>query len=291
MSELRISNLHARVAGVEILRGVDLVVRSGEVHAVMGPNGCGKSTLSHTIMGRSDYEVTDGSVAIDGDELLGLPTWQRAARGVFLAMQYPVEVPGVSVGALVGASMRSRDIAPGDLESRIAGEARRLHVRDEFLTRGVNDEFSGGEKKRLETLQLAVLQPKFAVLDEIDSGLDVDALRDVSRRVEAMTKEDDLGVLAITHYSRLLTELRPDHVHVMMAGRIVTSGGPELADELEAHGYEGVANRLGVDELDIRTEGESSKFDRAKTQSLADMLKEREGASARDDDPFADPLA
>ncbi len=290
MSELRISNLHARVAGVEILRGVDLTVHSGEVHAVMGPNGCGKSTLSHTIMGRSDYEVTDGSVTIDGDELLGLPTWQRAARGVFLAMQYPVEVPGVPVRALVGASLRSRSLDDDDLDARIATEAQRLHVRDEFLRRGVNDEFSGGEKKRVETLQLAVLRPKFAVLDEIDSGLDVDALRDVSRRVEAMTKEADLGVLAITHYSRLLAELRPDHVHVMMAGRIVTSGGPELADELEADGYDGLAARLGIDELEIQVGTSTSKFDRAKTQSLADMLKEREGAAAADD-PFADPLA
>jgi Fe-S cluster assembly ATP-binding protein len=290
MSELRISNLHARVAGVEILRGVDLTVRTGEVHAVMGPNGCGKSTLSHTIMGRSDYEVTEGSVTIDGDQLLGLPTWQRATRGLFLAMQYPVEVPGVPVRALVTASLRSRGLDAGDLESRIATEAQRLHVREEFLRRGVNDEFSGGEKKRVETLQLAVLRPKFAVLDEIDSGLDVDALRDVSRRVEAMTKEADLGVLAITHYSRLLAELRPDHVHVMMAGRIVTSGGPELADELEADGYDGLAARLGIDELDIRVGATGSKFDRAKTQSLADMLKERESNTAVDD-PFADPLA
>ncbi len=292
MSELIIRELHAQVAGIEILRGVDLVVRSGEVHAVMGPNGCGKSTLSHTIMGRSDYQVTAGSVTVDGEELLGLPTWQRAARGLFLAMQYPVEVPGVSVRALVGASMRSREVDHDDLDDRISLEAQRLHVHDEFLRRGVNDEFSGGEKKRVETLQLAVLQPKFAVLDEIDSGLDVDALRDVSRRVEAMTKEDQLGVLAITHYSRLLTELRPDFVHVMMAGRIVTSGGPELADELEAHGYEGLAARLGIDELEIRTDLVSSKFDRAKTQSLADMLKDRDGAaSTTADDPFADPLA
>ena len=293
MSELRIEGLRAEVAGIEILRGVDLAVRSGEVHAVMGPNGCGKSTLSHTLMGRSDYRVTAGSVMIDGAELLGLPTWERAAKGLFLAMQYPVEVPGVPIGALIGASLRSRGLDETGIADRIAREAERLHVRDEFLARGVNDEFSGGEKKRVETLQLAVLEPKFAVLDEIDSGLDVDALRDVSRRVEAMTKEGALGVLAITHYSRLLTELRPDFVHVMLAGRVVASGGPELADELEAHGYEGLAERLGVTELTIERPAEpKAGFDRAKTQSLADLLKEREASAQAGPlaDPFADPL-
>jgi Fe-S cluster assembly ATP-binding protein len=294
MSVLRISNLHATVGDVEILRGVDLEIASGEVHAVMGPNGCGKSTLSHTLMGRPDYTVTAGSVTIDGQELLGLPTWQRAGAGLFLAMQYPVEVPGVPVSALVGASLRSRGLDDSNVDVLVGREADRLHVRDEFLARGVNDEFSGGEEKRIETLQLAILEPKFAVLDEIDSGLDVDALRDVSRRVEAMTKERALGVLAITHYSRLLTELRPDFVHVMLAGRVVASGGPELADELEAHGYEGLAERLGVTELTIERRAEpKAGFDRAKTQSLADLLKEREVGADVDPlaDPFADPLA
>jgi Fe-S cluster assembly ATP-binding protein len=283
-SVLAIRGLRATVADTEILRGVDVEIASGEVHAIMGPNGSGKSTLSHTMMGRGDYTVTAGSVTIDGEELLGLATWERAAKGLFLAMQYPVEVPGVPVAALVGASLRSRGLDETGVDARLAVEAARLHVSDEFLTRGVNDEFSGGEKKRIETLQLAVLQPKFAILDEIDSGLDVDALRDVSRRVEAMTKEQSLGVLAITHYSRLLTELRPDRVHVMMAGRIVTSGGPELADELEESGYEGVAARLGITELSIERAVDSRPgFDRAKTQSIADMLEER--------DPFSDPLA
>jgi Fe-S cluster assembly ATP-binding protein len=243
MSVLKVVDLHAAVDGVEILRGVDLEVASGEVHALMGPNGSGKSTLSHALMGRADYDVTAGSITIDGEELLGLPTWQRARRGLFLAMQYPVEVPGVRVADLVAAAHGAGN---GSLED----EAARLGVDEQFLRRGINDALSGGEKKRLETLQLAVLRPKFAVLDEIDSGLDVDALRDVSRRVEAMTTEADLGVLAITHYARLLTELRPDRVHVLMGGRIVSSGGPELADELEEHGYEGLAQRLGVEELE-----------------------------------------
>ncbi len=242
MSVLTIRDLHASVAGVEILRGVDLEVASGEVHALMGPNGSGKSTLSHVLMGRDDYTVTEGSVVLDGEELLGRPTWERARAGLFLTHQYPVEVAGVRVLELVTAATDGDEGAIG----RIDGEASRLAVRDEFLTRGVNVEFSGGEQKRAETLQLAVLRPKFAVLDEIDSGLDVDALRDVARRIEAMTNDDDLGVLAITHYARLLTELRPDRVHVFMGGRVVTSGGPELADELEAAGYDGLAQRLGI---------------------------------------------
>jgi FeS assembly ATPase SufC len=243
VSVLRIADLHASVAGVEILRGVELEVSSGEVHALMGPNGSGKSTLSHVLMGRSDYTVTSGSVTIDGEELLGMPTWERARKGLFLTHQYPVEVAGVRVVDLVTAATDGTF----DAEERIESEAERLSVRDEFLTRGVNVEFSGGEQKRTETLQLAVLEPRFAILDEIDSGLDVDALRDVSRRIEAMTEETGLGVLAITHYARLLTELRPDRVHVFMGGRVVTSGGPELADELEVSGYDGLAARLGIE--------------------------------------------
>jgi len=251
MSTLRVSGLHAGIDRQEILRGVDLEVASGEVHALMGPNGSGKSTLAHALMGRHEYTVTSGSVTIDGEELLGMPTWQRAARGLFIAMQYPVEVPGVRLEDFMAAAIRGRGGDPDrdGLAERLRTEARRLGVEDEFLTRGINDEFSGGEKKRLETLQLAVLEPKFAVLDEIDSGLDVDAMRDVSRAVAEMASAGDLGVLAITHYARLLTELRPDRVHVLMAGRVIGSGGPELADQLEAEGYEGVARSFGVEEL------------------------------------------
>jgi Fe-S cluster assembly ATP-binding protein len=251
VSVLKITDLHAAVGGHEILRGVDLELASGEVHALMGPNGSGKSTLAHALMGRDDYDVTAGSVTVDGEELLGLPTWQRAERGLFLAMQYPVEVPGVRLVDFLGAAIRGRDREPNGLAGRLADEAERLHVHEQFLTRGVNVEFSGGEQKRAETLQLAVLEPSFAVLDEIDSGLDVDALRDVARRIEAMTTEDELGVLAITHYARLLSELRADRVHVLMGGRIVASGGPELADTLERTGYEGLADELGVEELAV----------------------------------------
>src|SRR3954447_24632240 len=236
MSALIIDDLHATVTGLEILRGVSLEAASGEVHVVMGPNGCGKSTLAHTLMGRADYTVTAGSVMLDSTDLLALPTWARAHAGLFVAMQYPVEVPGVPVEELVGAAQRAagRDGDSGALHERLEREAERLGIEESFLERGVNDEFSGGGQKRLETLQPALLQPKFAVLDEIDSGLDVDALGDVARRVRAMTSENELGVIAITHYARLLRDLRPDYVHVMMAGRIVRSGGPELADRVEA---------------------------------------------------------
>jgi Fe-S cluster assembly ATP-binding protein len=275
MSVLTISDLRVSVDGHSILRGVDLELRSGEVHAIMGPNGSGKSTLSHALMGRGDYEVTGGSVTLDGEELLGLPTWQRAVKGVFLAMQYPVEVPGVRLDDFLVAARRSRGEAAPDTAETVRAEAERLGVRTALLERGVNDEFSGGEKKRAETLQLAVLRPKFAVLDEIDSGLDVDALREVARRVEAMTDENDLGVLAITHYARLLDELRPDRVHVMLAGRIVQSGGPELAQRLEETGYEAIAAELGIDELTVERREKADPF----------------GDPTIANNPFADPLA
>ncbi|TMK60563.1 MAG: Fe-S cluster assembly ATPase SufC [Actinobacteria bacterium] len=264
MSILRVSDLHASVGTFEALHGVSLEIESGEVHVLMGPNGSGKSTLAHALMGRPEYEVTSGSVTIDGVELLGLPTWERAAQGLLLAMQYPVQVPGVTVLELVTAAARAAHpedpSVVADASERLAKEANRLGVRDELLARGVNDEFSGGEQKRMETLQLTVLRPKFAVLDEIDSGLDVDALRDVARRVEAMTKEDELGLLAITHYARLLVELQPDRVHVLMAGRIVASGGSELVEELEEVGYEGLAARLGIQTLAVEKPPEADPF-------------------------------
>ena len=275
MSTLRIAGLRAAVDRQEILRGVDLEVESGEVHALMGPNGSGKSTLAHALMGRSEYEVRDGSVTLDGEELLGLPTWERATKGLFLAMQYPVEVPGVRLVDFLAAALRGRGEAPNGLGERVEAEAARLEIAEQFLRRGVNVEFSGGEQKRAETLQLAVLEPKFAVLDEIDSGLDVDALRDVARRVEAMTEERNLGVLAITHYARVLSELRADRVHVLMGGRVVTSGGPELADELERVGYEGLAAELGVETLAVETLTERDPFTDTTIES----------------NPFADPLA
>jgi Fe-S cluster assembly ATP-binding protein len=241
MSTLEIKDLHVSVdteeGSKEILRGVTLTIRSGETHAIMGPNGSGKSTLAYSIAGHPKYTVTSGSVTLDGEDVLAMKVDERARAGVFLAMQYPVEVPGVRLEDFMAAALRGRGVEPNGLSERVQREAERLGVHDEFLTRAINDEFSGGEKKRLETLQLAVLEPKFAILDEIDSGLDVDALRAVSRRIEAATNERGVGVLAITHYSRLLHELRPDHVHVLVKGHIRKSGGPELAAELERTGY------------------------------------------------------
>ncbi|HEX2046844.1 MAG TPA: Fe-S cluster assembly ATPase SufC [Acidimicrobiales bacterium] len=239
MSTLTISGLRAGVEGKEILRGVDLEVSSGQVHAVMGPNGSGKSTLAHVIMGGPGYEVYGGSITLDGTDLLALPTWQRAQAGLFLAMQYPTEVPGVSLQDAMAAALAPRGRAVPDLGEVVAAEAEKIGFSRTLLGRPLNVDMSGGEKKRNETLQLAVLAPRIAVLDEIDSGLDVDALRAVARRVEAITNEVGLGVLVITHYSRLLRELRPDVVSVLRKGRIVTSGGPELAEDLESTGYAG----------------------------------------------------
>ena len=237
MGELRIQGLKAEVVGREILHGIDLVVGSGEVHAVMGPNGSGKSTLSHVLMGKPGYKVTAGSVTLDGVEILGMPTWQRAQAGLFLAMQYPVEVPGVSLDDLLSEALSATGRDASIVHAAVAAEAERIGLATRLLDRPVNVDLSGGEKKRNETMQLAVLRPRFAILDELDSGLDVDALRACSRRVEEATTEFNLGVLAITHYTRLLEELKPDVVHILANGRIATSGGPELADELEDTGY------------------------------------------------------
>jgi Fe-S cluster assembly ATP-binding protein len=237
MSELIIEGLRAGVGGAEIIKGIDLAIRSGEVHAVMGPNGAGKSTLSAVIMGRPGYEVTGGSITLDDIDVLALPAWKRAVAGLYLVMQYPIEVPGVMLDDVLGEALTSRGRDISDLGEVLRAEAARINFDERFLHRALNVDLSGGEKKRNETLQLAVLHPKIAILDELDSGLDIDALRDCSRRVEDLSNEGDLGVLAITHYSRLLTELKPDHVHILVKGQIVTSGGPELADVLEADGY------------------------------------------------------
>lgn len=265
-SELVIRDLRAEVSGREILQGIDLTVRSGEVHAVMGPNGSGKSTLSHVLMGRPGYVVTGGSISLDGIDLLGLPVWERAQAGLFLAMQYPIEVPGVSLRDVIAESFSAGKGDGTDVTTLLRSEARRVGFDERFLERPLNVDLSGGERKRNETVQLAVLRPKIAVLDEIDSGLDVDALRAVARRIEAATTEVGLGVLAITHYTRLLQELRPDRTHVLSRGRIVASGGPELADELERTGYAGWAE----EESDL----------------AAQPLARRPTIT----DPFADPL-
>ena len=235
-SELRIEGLEASAGGSPILRGVNLVIRSGEVHAVMGPNGSGKSTLSHVLAGRPGYEVTGGSVTLDGVDLLAMEPWERAQAGLFLALQYPIEVPGVQLNDVLEASFAAGGHDPSTVPTVVGAEAERIGLDQRLLHRALNVDLSGGEKKRSETLQLAVLRPRIAVLDELDSGLDIDALRDCAQRVEALSDEG-LGVLAITHYSRLLDELRPDVVHIMVKGEIRESGGPELAGRLDVEGY------------------------------------------------------
>ena len=246
MATLEIKDLHVDVrAGTdteskEILRGVDLTVRSGETHAIMGPNGSGKSTLAYAIAGHPKYEVTSGEVLLDGVDLLALTVDERARAGLFLAMQYPVEVPGVSMSNFLrSAATAVRGEAPKlrHWVKEVKAAMTDLEIDSAFAERSVNEGFSGGEKKRHEVLQLALLQPKFAVLDETDSGLDVDALRVVSEGVNRYRAGGDVGVLLITHYTRILKHITPDMVHVFVGGRVAASGGAELADELEAHGY------------------------------------------------------
>ena len=242
MSTLQIIALHASVGDKPILQGVDLTISSGEVHAVMGPNGAGKSTLSAVVMGKPGYTVTSGSILLDGREMLGMPTWQRAVAGLHLVMQYPTEVPGVLLDDVLTEALACRGRDTSDLSERIRAEAARINFDEKFLDRPLNVDLSGGEKKRNETLQLSVLEPRIAILDELDSGLDVDALRDCARRVMDATREDGLGALVITHYSRLLEELKPSRVHILVKGRIVETGGPELADVLERDGYDAFKN-------------------------------------------------
>ena len=234
MTTLTISGLRVAVGGKEILRGFDLTMRSGEVHVIMGPNGSGKSTLAHALSGHPAYEVLDGSVTIDDVELLTLSATDRERAGLFLAMQQPMEVPGVRLIDVLEAAGAAR----AGLHERMAGEARRVDLRPELLERFVNVDLSGGERKRAEMVQFGILRPRFAVLDEIDSGLDVDALGAVARRLAASTDEWGCGVLAITHFRRLLHELTPTVIHVVSGGRVVATGGPELAEVLERDGYE-----------------------------------------------------
>jgi Fe-S cluster assembly ATP-binding protein len=235
---LEIRDLHANAGDTQILNGINLTVRSGEVHAVMGPNGAGKSTLSAVIMGKPGYTVTEGSIMLNGSDIVAMPTWQRALAGLHLVMQYPTEIPGVGIDELLSEALTERGLDPAKLTARIAGEATRIGLDEALIHRAVNVDFSGGEKKRNETLQLAVLEPRIVVLDELDSGLDIDALRDCARRVEDLTNERNLGVLVITHYSRIFADLKPNFVHILAKGRIVASGGPELAGQLERDGYE-----------------------------------------------------
>jgi len=237
MTTLEIRDLHVSVGTTQILNGITLTIKSGEVHAVMGPNGAGKSTLSAAIMGKPGYTITSGSILLDGEDVLAMPTWKRAVAGLHLVMQYPTEVPGVKLSDVLSEALTARKASLPNLNKTINEEAARISFDTELVNRAVNVDFSGGEKKRNETLQLAVLKPKIAILDELDSGLDIDALRDCAKRVEDATNEDQLGALVITHYSRLFEELKPDFVHILAKGRIVKSGGPELADELERDGY------------------------------------------------------
>ncbi len=241
-SSLKITGLEAGIDDRQILFGIDLEIKSGEVHVIMGPNGAGKSTLSNVLMGHPSYSVTSGSILLDGQELVDLPTYQRAEAGLFLAQQDPIEVPGVRIEDLLAASTRTSSLAPSDRRARLMAEAERIGVPLELMDRSVNADASGGQKKRLETLQLALFAPRIAILDEIDSGLDVDALRDVASRVHEevinpKSGREPLGVVAITHYSRIFEELHPEFVHVLVNGRIVESGGLDLAAELEANGY------------------------------------------------------
>ncbi|HEY0332506.1 MAG TPA: Fe-S cluster assembly ATPase SufC [Stenotrophomonas sp.] len=247
---LKINNLHASVAGKEILKGLSLDVKPGQVHAIMGPNGAGKSTLGNVLAGREGYEVTEGTVSFEDQALLELAPEERAAAGLFLAFQYPVEIPGVNNTYFLRAALNAQRKARGEEEldsmqflKLVRQKLAVLHLNDELLHRGVNEGFSGGEKKRNEIFQLAVLEPKLAILDETDSGLDIDALKTVADGVNSL-RAADRSFLVITHYQRLLDYIKPDVVHVLSDGRIVQTGGPELALELEKHGYAWLKDRV-----------------------------------------------
>jgi len=254
VAALEIRNLHASVEGTPILKGVTLTIKQGEIHALMGPNGSGKSTLANVLMGNPAYTVDSGQVIFDGVDLLELEPDERSRLGLFMAFQYPVAIPGVTLANFLRSAInaRRRDANPEDKGISIP-EFRRLlmdkmnylEISQDFASRYLNDGFSGGEKKRAEILQMAVLQPKIAILDETVSGLDIDALRIVASGVNRLVGPD-LGVLVITHYKRILDYIRPQHIHILMDGRIVESGGPELADQLEAAGYKPIFEKYGI---------------------------------------------
>jgi Fe-S cluster assembly ATP-binding protein len=268
---LSIENLHVAISGKEILRGVNLKVRQGEVHALMGPNGSGKSTLSYALMGHPNYEVTEGSITLDGVDLMALEPDERAKAGLFLAFQYPTAIPGVSVANFLRhavtnvrnpARKEGEDLIPmRDFRKELREQMDELGVDQEFARRYLNDGFSGGEKKRAEILQLAMLRPAFAILDETDSGLDIDAVRIVSEGVNRVAARHGTGVLVITHYERILTFIKPQFVHVLFGGRIVEDGGPELVKILEEKGYDWVREKhpeAVQDEADMTASGAPS---------------------------------
>jgi len=245
-----ISGLKAQIEGKEILKGIDLKIQGGEIHAIMGPNGTGKSTLASALMGHPKYEVTDGEVTLNGEDVLEMAVDERARAGLFLAMQYPSEITGVTNADFLRSAINARrgegnEISLIKFVRLMEGKMKTLEMNPEFMHRYLNEGFSGGEKKRNEILQMMMLEPNLVILDEIDSGLDIDALKIVAEGVNAMRAEDR-GFLIITHYQRLLNYVKPDFVHVMMQGRIVKSGGPELAERLEAEGYEWVKDELGI---------------------------------------------
>jgi Fe-S cluster assembly ATP-binding protein len=245
---LVVNDLHVSVEGKEILRGLNLTVNTGEVHALMGPNGSGKSTLSFCLMGHPKYQVTSGQMLYRGKDLAGLPPNARAAAGIFLAFQYPTAIPGVTIANFLRAALRGvrgGDVPVKEFRQLIKTHLKSLGIAESFMTRYVNDGFSGGEKKRLEILQMAVLAPQLAVLDETDSGLDIDALKTVAEGINAL-RAPERGVLLITHYQRILNYIAPDYVHVLVNGRVVRSGGPELAHALDAKGYEEFREQVPV---------------------------------------------
>jgi len=239
---LEINDLHAGIDGNEILKGINLIIGPGEIHAIMGRNGSGKTTTANVIMGHPDFDVEKGDVILEGESLLEMEAWERARKGVFLSFQYPQAVPGLQVGNFLRksvASIRGEDEAKGaNFREKLANAMETLDIPRSFMARYVNDGFSGGEKKRFEILQMILLRPRLAVLDETDSGLDIDGIRTVSEGINAAIRGTDSGALIITHYSRILEHVQPDRVHVLMDGRIVSSGGPELATKLEERGYE-----------------------------------------------------
>ncbi|AHM65280.1 Fe-S cluster assembly ATPase SufC [Paenibacillus polymyxa] len=249
-TNFKIEGLKATIEGKEILKGINLEMKGGEIHAIMGPNGTGKSTLASALMGHPKYEVTDGKVTLDGEDVLDMEVDERARAGLFLAMQYPSEIAGVTNSDFLRSAINARreegqEISLIKFIRQMEGKMKELEMNPEFAHRYLNEGFSGGEKKRNEILQMMMLDPKIVVLDEIDSGLDIDALRIVANGVNAMRSEDR-GFLVITHYQRLLNYIKPDYVHVMMQGRIVKSGGPELAERLEADGYDWIKEELGI---------------------------------------------
>jgi len=243
MADLEIKNLHAKIGDVDILKGVNLEINKGEVHALMGPNGSGKSTLSSVIMGHPDYEVTAGDILLNGESILEMDPEERAKAGLFLCFQYPVAVPGVSISNFLKKAMDARHPegkAPaGPFLKEMRENMAFLEMDPSFVNRGLNEGFSGGEKKRMEILQMMMFKPGMVIMDETDSGLDIDALRVVSKGVNKL-KDEKMGLLVITHYERILTHIKPDHLHILMEGRVVMSGGPELVKELEIKGYDWV---------------------------------------------------